>query len=263
VGGTLRVLAVFSQPARTSVLALRRERYELARLFRRIAARERAAVELKIVQYGVTRDRFAEIADAGDGWDVLHLAGHGARGVFVLEHADGSPDYLDTASLIEMLRPTKHRLKLAVVSACESAAETVAETLRLVGLAEQAEDVEQADAWPAGRGYGPAHVGEGHAEPGDAGHALVDGTEVTGVARALVRELDCAVVAMRYPVTDEFAIALGAAFYEHVLGRRHTVDVAAARGSGGGRRRQGERGAAVAVAGNAGGLRYAIGGPCP
>lgn len=212
VGGTLRVLAVFSQPTRTSVLALRRERFELARLFRRIAARERAAVELRIVQYGVTRDRLAEIADSGNGWDVLHLAGHGGRGVFVLEHADGSPDRLDTANLIEMLRPTKHRLKLAVVSACESAAETVAETLRLVGLAEQAEGVGQADALTADPNYG-----------------LADGPEVIGVARALVQELDCAVVAMRYPVTDEFAIALGAAFYEHVLGRRHTVDVAAAR----------------------------------
>ncbi len=204
--GVLRVLAVFSQPTRTSVLALRRERYELARFFRRIAAREGAAVELRVVQYGVTREHLAGIADSGNGWDVLHLAGHGGRGVFMLEHGDGSPDPLDTASLIELLRPKKHRLKLAVVSACESAVETVADTLRLVGLDEQAEDAVRADAEPA-----------------------AESTEVTGLARALVRELDCAVVAMRYPVQDEFAIAFGAAFYEHVLGRRHPVDVAVAR----------------------------------
>jgi tetratricopeptide (TPR) repeat protein len=49
------------------------------------------------------------------------------------------------------------------------------------------------------------------------------------VARALVQELDCAVVAMRYPVTDDFAIAFGDEFYEHLLGRGQPVDVAAAR----------------------------------
>jgi hypothetical protein len=47
----LRVLAVFSQPTRTSVLALRRERYALARLIRRVAAKERAAVELRVLQH--------------------------------------------------------------------------------------------------------------------------------------------------------------------------------------------------------------------
>ena len=44
---------------RSSVLALRRERYALGRLIRRIAARERAAVELRVVQYGVTRQRLS------------------------------------------------------------------------------------------------------------------------------------------------------------------------------------------------------------
>lgn len=65
VSGALRVLAVFSQPTETSVLALRRERYELTRLIRRIVARQRAAVELKVVQYGVTRELLAEIAGSG------------------------------------------------------------------------------------------------------------------------------------------------------------------------------------------------------
>jgi hypothetical protein len=96
----LRVLAVFSQPTRTSVLALRRERYALGRLIRRIAATQRRMMELKVVQYGVTREKLAEIADTGDGWDVLHLSGHGGRGVFLLEHADGSPDPVDTAELV-------------------------------------------------------------------------------------------------------------------------------------------------------------------
>jgi hypothetical protein len=52
---------------------------------------------------------------------------------------------------------------------------------------------------------------------------------VTGLARALARELDCAVVGMRYPVTDDFAIAFTGDFYERLLSRAQAVDVAAAR----------------------------------
>jgi hypothetical protein len=205
VAGALRVLAVFSQPTQTAVLALRRERYALSRLIRRIAARQQRMVELRVLQYGVTRQRLAEIADTGDGWDVLHLSGHGGRGLFLLEHADGSTDPVDTADLIRLLRPARRRVKLAVVSACESAADVTAETLRLLGLDSQAEQLER-DA--------------GQAKPGH---------EVMGVARVLVQELGCAAVAMRYPVTDDFAIAFGDEMYQRLLGRGQPVDVAAAR----------------------------------
>ena len=206
-GGSLRMLAVFAQPTDTSVLALRRERYELTRLVRRIAARERAVVELQVVQYGATRERLREIADSSDGWDVLHLSGHGTGGAFLLEKDDGSPDLVATPDLVALLRPVKRRVRLAVVSACESAADTTAQTLRLLGLTEQADALE-AEA-----------VG---------GQAAA---EVPGLARALVRELGCAVVAMRYPVTDEFAIAFGEELYARLLSRtrHHAVDAAVAR----------------------------------
>ena len=214
VGATLRVLAVFSQPTETTVLALRRERYALSRLIRRIAARSRAAVELRVTQYGVTRERLAEIADDRDGWDILHLSGHGLGGAFVLEKPDGSPDVVPTAELIRLLRPVRRRVRLAVVSACESAADTTAETLRLLGLTEQAQALEAAKAKPGGQ----------ETAPGDR-----PAPQVPGLARALVSDLDCAVVAMRYPVADEFAIAFGDVFYEHLLSRRQPFDVAAAR----------------------------------
>jgi tetratricopeptide (TPR) repeat protein len=210
VGEALRVLAVFSQPTRTSALALRRERYALSRLIRRIAARERAVVELRVAQYGVTRERLAEIADDGGGWDVLHVSGHGGGGLFLLEQADGLSDPVSTADLVDLLRPVRRRVKLAMLSACESAVDTTAQTLRLLGLAEQADALEAAEA--------------------DAARQLVPlGEQIPGLARALVRQFDCAVVAMRYPVTDEFAMEFGDVFYEHVLGRRHSVDVAVAR----------------------------------
>src|SRR5215467_5120804 len=110
--GELRMLAVFSLPTQTSVLALRRERYELARLIRRIGARRQRRVTLSLLQYGVTRKRLREVVDTGDGWDVLHLSGHGGRGQFLLEHRDGSPDEVGTGDLVDMLQPLRPRVKL-------------------------------------------------------------------------------------------------------------------------------------------------------
>jgi CHAT domain len=206
VGEALRVLAVFSQPARTSVLALRRERYALARLIREIAAPGRA-VELRVVQYGVTRDRLARIVREAPGWDVLHLSGHGTAGAFLLERADGSPDLVSAADLVGLLRPARRRVKLAVLSACESAAGTTARTLRLIGLDEQAEAVAEA-----------AQAVEA-AQP----------VEASGLARLPVAELGCAVVGMRYPVLDEFAIGFGEQFYGELLRAGQPVDVPVAR----------------------------------
>ena len=206
-GRGLRMLAVFSLPTAVSVLALRRERFELARLVRRIAARQRRRVELTVVQYGATRERLVAVAEAGDGWDVLHLSGHGGRGQFLLEKADGSPEPVDTGELVGLLAPLRGRVRLAVVSACESAAATTAETLRWVGLEEQAQQFEQQAAQdiaaPAGAGMG------GRAEP-----------VMTGVARAVAARLGCAVVAMRYPIADDFAIAFAEDLYERLLGVR-------------------------------------------
>ena len=204
-GRGVRMLAVFSLPTATSVLALRRERFELARLVRQIAARQRRRVELTVVQYAATRERLAAVAEAGDGWDVLHLSGHGGRGQFLLEKPDGSPDPVDTAKLVGLLAPLRNRVRLAVVSACESAAATAAETLRWVGLDEQAQQLEQQAEDDAGA---PASA-EGAEEP-----------VMTGMARAVATQLGCAVVAMRYPVADEFAVAFAEDLYERLLGVR-------------------------------------------
>jgi hypothetical protein len=216
-GRPLRMLAVFSLPSATSVLALRRERFELTRLVRGIAARQRRRVKLSVLQYGVTRDLLGAIAEAGDGWDVLHLSGHGGRGLFLLEEPDGSPDPIDPADLVELLAPLRHRVQVAVVSACESAAATTAETLRWVGLDDHAEALEQQAEAEAGAPAGAAQAGV----PGPADEAGAAGEPVlTSVARALNAELGCPVVAMRYPVTDDFAIAFAAELYERLLGSR-------------------------------------------
>ena len=99
-------------------------------------------MELRVAQYGVTREVLADLAEDGDGWDVLHLSGHGGAGQFLLERADGSPDPVSTAELVGLLRPARARVKLAVVSACQSAAATTAETLRWLGLDDPAAELE-------------------------------------------------------------------------------------------------------------------------
>jgi hypothetical protein len=70
VSDRLRMLAMFSLPTNATALNLRRERYELTKLIRTIAAVNHKAIELRVLQYGVTRDRLREVLLEGDGWDV-------------------------------------------------------------------------------------------------------------------------------------------------------------------------------------------------
>lgn len=207
VGEKLRMLAVFSLPVDASALALRRERYALQQLIRRIAQTYNRAIELRVVQYGVTREALAELLEAGAGWDVIHFSGHGLPGELALEKLDGHSDHLDAQELLGLLRPARGRLKLVTLAACLSAAATVAETLRLLGI--------QRHLKP------PATATEEAAEPSPLTPLppLGEGSRASALAQQLVRELDCAVLAMRYPVGDDFAIALGAELYERLLGR--------------------------------------------
>jgi tetratricopeptide (TPR) repeat protein len=203
VGAALRVLGVFSLPADGSALGLRRERYGLTQLVRRIGAAGRR-VELVVAQYGVTRDRLAALAGDRAGWDVLHLSGHGATGQFLLEKADGSPDPVSTEDLMGLLGAARGRVKLAVASACQSAAATTAETLRWLGLDQQAEPLEE------------------KAKTETAAAAAAQ----SAVAQALRAQLGCAVVAMRYPVADDFAVAFAGQLYDRLLAHGQPVDQA-------------------------------------
>ncbi|MDG6105003.1 AAA family ATPase [Dactylosporangium aurantiacum] len=204
--GRLRMLAVFSLPTQSSALALRRERYELAKQMRALAARARRMIELEVLQYGVTRQVLGERMTAGGGPDVLHLSGHGGSGVILLEAEDGSADTVDAGDLVRLLRPARGRLRLAVLSACQSAAATTAETLRWLQL-DDAADAAQ--------------------EVADAELTAADEPEtVTGLARLVADQVGCAVVAMRYPVVDDFAIALTSALYEGLFRLDLPVDAA-------------------------------------
>ena len=99
VEGALRVLAVFSLPHGENPLNLHRERRELETLVERLAKTQGLAVVLHVLQYGATRETLEDALREGDGWDLIHLSGHGLEGEFVLEDAQGEPAAIKTDEL--------------------------------------------------------------------------------------------------------------------------------------------------------------------
>jgi tetratricopeptide (TPR) repeat protein len=194
----LRMLAVFSLPTDVSALALRRERYELIKLINRIAQTHSLAMELRVLQYGVTRDNLQEALEEGEGWDLIHLSGHGQQAEIILENPDGTMDPVSSEDLADLLSLARGRLKFVTLSSCLSAAATLEETLGWLKLwkPEMARD---AESFQQGAGPMPA------------------------LAQQLVASLDCAALAMRYPVGDDFAIKLAAELYERLLGKGQTL----------------------------------------
>ena len=120
VAGRLRVLGLFSLPEGGQALNLRRERHALVNLIHGINATGKAA-DVRVLQYGVTRASLQNVLAEGEGWDVIHISGHGAPGTLVLETAEGTPDPVDAATLADMLEAARDRLKLVTVAACWSA----------------------------------------------------------------------------------------------------------------------------------------------
>ena len=194
VGERLRILAVFSLPVDASALNLRQERYELSHAIRAIGQRLGAAIDLRILQYGVTRDALREILEDGEGWDIVHFSGHGLAAHLVLEKSDGTLDKVPSDELTKLLRPARGRVKWVTLSACLSAASTVEETRKWLGL-----------------------------DPHRTTATTTDARQLQAVARALVQSLDCAVLAMRYPVGDQFAIDLGRDLFEGVLEKKQSL----------------------------------------
>ncbi|MGC0331255.1 hypothetical protein RKD23_004245 [Streptomyces sp. SAI-170] len=224
-GRPVRVLALFSLPQGSRALNLRRERTALTGLFAE-AARSGRAVELRALQYGVSRERLRAVLAEPGGWDIVHVSGHGTAGELLLETDTGRPDRVTAADLAGLLA-TARRVGLVTLSACWSAALTVREQRRALGIptasGEAAEshsggapDVGGVAGEPAEGDSGRAPDAGGVAgEPaeGDSGRA----PDVGVVAGELVARLGCAVLAMRYPVADEFAVALAEGLYRRLV----------------------------------------------
>jgi tetratricopeptide (TPR) repeat protein len=200
VGDRLRVLALFSAPDGQRPLSLRRERVALTRLFDEVVHVHGRAVDLRVLQYGVTRDRLREVLQEAEGWDIIHVSGHGQPGELLLETEDGSPDPVGGSHLADMLYLARERLKLVTVSACSSAALTTEQQLRLLGVHVPAapNDLQPDSSQPAGG----------------------------AVADELALRLDCAVLAMRYPVVDDFAIGLTEKLYHLIADSGQPVPTA-------------------------------------
>jgi hypothetical protein len=194
VGQRLRVLGLFSLPEGGQPLNLRRERHSLVQLIGGIAAAGKAA-DVRVLQYGVTRDRLQDVLEEAEGWDIIHISGHGAPGELILEDAAGRPDQVTAADLADMLDVASERVKLVTVAACWSAALTAAEQRRLLGL--------------------PVPDPRAGAPGGDFGAGAL-ATELAG-------KLGCAVLAMRYPVDDDFAIALTVRLYDLLARQGQTL----------------------------------------
>jgi tetratricopeptide (TPR) repeat protein len=185
----LRVLALFSLPGDGRPLNLRRERQALQRTFAGLGAGR--AVDVRMLQYGVTRARLTETLSEAGGWDVIHIAGHGAPGELMLETSDGAADLVTGAELAGMLAAAPGRVSLVTVSACWSAALAPMGQLEFLRFAApKGAPNEDEDAGPERRQAG-----------------------LQALAIELVDRLDCAVLAMRYPVTDDFSIALAERLY--------------------------------------------------
>jgi CHAT domain len=194
IGDRLRLLALFSLPPAGSPLNLRRERQMLETLVRRLTRGAGLAIELRVLQYGLTRNSLRDALQEEDGWDVVQFSGHSLPGSLVLETPEGRIDPVSSDDVAQLLRQSGQRLKLVVLSACLSAATSIQQTLSWLGLAEAPRDTAAAP------------------EPSDATEQAPKAAPT--VARALVDRLDCAVVAMRYAVGDEFAIELARSLFD-------------------------------------------------
>jgi hypothetical protein len=207
VGDRLRMLAVFSVPDGTAALNLRRERYALERLVDDIANAYDRAVDLRVVQYGATRKRLEDALLEQEGWDILHLSGHGLPGGLVLEDDTGGRDFIDARQLVDMVEAASQQLKLITLFTCESGARTAQSHLALLGLLPN-DDIET-DGSPLDEFPDRLRAAEAK--------------ELSALATALVDRVDAAVLAMRYPVADDFAVGLSEKFYDLVLGKGQPV----------------------------------------
>jgi hypothetical protein len=198
MGERLRMLAVFSLPTDASSLSLRRERYQLMKLIEQLAQTRSFAIEMRVLQYGTTKESLQEALEEGEGWDLIHFSGHGDKAMLILEKPDGSHDAVSSEELSELLSLASGRLKLVTLSACLSAAATVQETLEWLKIPVAKTKEAQASA-----------------SPGEA--------PMPALAVELMTKLDCAVLAMRYPVGDEFAISLASELYRQLLEKGNTL----------------------------------------
>ena len=232
----LRILGIFSLPESEHALGLRDERLQLEAIANRLNRVDGKAVDLRVVQYGVTRERLRQILAEPDGWDVVHISGHGLPGGLILETADGKHDLIGTRRLADLLALATPRLSLVSLASCESAAGADAASLAQIGLTRSPltpatmGGIDQVlhDAGGVQLRSGAERIAADHGSSGALPNqppaaSTESHTPLPTLASQVARQLDCAVLAMRYRTSDEFSAALNARLYEHLLGGQHPL----------------------------------------
>ncbi|MBO0820914.1 MAG: CHAT domain-containing protein, partial [Nocardiopsaceae bacterium] len=173
-GERLRVLGLFSLPEGERPASLRRARHGLVKLLGGIGT-----ADITVLQYGVTRARLRDALEDGEGWDIIHISGHGAPGSLLLETETGRPDRIAAPDLAELLDLARARVKLVTLAACQSAKD-------------QTHDYSERTL-------------------------LTPPSPSASLATELAQSLGCAVLAMRFGVTDEFASGLAERLYDLLI----------------------------------------------
>ena len=197
-GEPLRMLAAFSSPTNEQGLSLRQERYQLASMARELVERKSKAIDLKVLQYGATAELLKEALGDAEGWDIVHLSGHGAPGVLMFENKSGQAIPVETDDLLGWLEGAGSRLKLVTLMSCSSAASVT-------------------QPWLVAMGVGDKEV--------------EDATEERvqhGLASKIADKLGCTVVAMRYQARDRFCIDFSQGLYTSMWKHNHSAISAAA-----------------------------------
>ncbi len=202
IADTFRILAILSLPETASADNLRREARELDQTVARVAETRQAAVTLRTVQHGATRDTLWRALDEGEGWDLVLISLRGSGEYVVLETDSGGLDRLPLSRLSHLLRETADRIKLVVMTWSLPPARYAVSLRRTLGLPvpDQALPGEEAST-------------------GDLAGAL------PRFALDLSRTLDCTVAAMRTPHPPERVRAFQTSLLETLLdGKTRVAD---------------------------------------
>jgi hypothetical protein len=217
----LRVLGIFSLPDDASPLNLREERYQLKHQLEELAQTRGLNLHVRTLQYGATRQTLQDALEDGEGWDIVHFSGHGLQGELVLEHDDGTLDRLPAADFLAMLQTASPPPQLVTLSACYSGAASL-NALRAERARIERAHLEDSSPHAGGRpGGGSESDREAYPPPPDA--APQSATHFPSLAQQVAEGLDCAVLAMRYAVGDEFAVALLLGLFEKLLDKKRAL----------------------------------------
>ncbi len=191
----LRVLAVLSLPESASADNGRSESMALLETAGRIARDEGAGIDLRIMQYGATRDTLWRVLDDDLGWDLVLIALRGSAEHLVLESDAGGLDRIPLSRVAHFLRETASRLKLLVLTCASPPPRHAVQAREQSGL--------------------PAPDRTRDAPP-----APVSLIPLPGLALELSRALDCAAVAMRAPAPFQRLVTFQRTLVHQLLGTR-------------------------------------------